>query len=178
MVGMGDPWWDLRLQDLQERNQSRDSEIRAVRRALEILDGRGVNPRAIRGWIRLAKSAMTQGRNVSLVEVFDEMDACRVTEAQAVALLQIAERTCGFQTDEIRLAIGGRAAFRSCVRFREPPVRSASGSSGSTVASRRFARGILRSKPLFGSGGFQHNEANRVGRLVGEAGVEDARSGQ
>ena len=175
---MGDPWWDLRLR-AAERNHSRDSEIRAVRRALEILridscDG----PRAIRGWIRLAKSAMTQGRNVSLVEVFDEMDACRVTEAQAVALLQIAVRTCGFQTDEIRLAIGGRAAFRSCVRFREPPVRSASGSSGSTVASRRFARGILRSKPLFGSGGFQHNEANRVGRLVGEAGVEDARSGQ
>ena len=170
---MGDPWWDLRLR-AAERNHSRDSEIRAVRRALEILridscDG----PRAIRGWIRLAKSAMTQGRNVSLVEVFDEMDACRVTEAQAVALLQIAERTCGFQTDEIRLTIAHRS-----VRPREPPVQSASGSSGSTVASRRFARGILRSKPLFGSGGFQHNEANRVGRLVGEAGVEDARSGQ
>ena len=52
MVGKGDPWWDLRLQDLQERNQSRDSEIRAVRGALEILDGRGVE-----NWIRLTKGA-------------------------------------------------------------------------------------------------------------------------
>ena len=51
-AGMGDPWWDLRLQDLQERNQSRDSEIRAVRGALEILDGRGVE-----NWIRLTKGA-------------------------------------------------------------------------------------------------------------------------
>ena len=52
MVGKGDPWWDLRLQDLQERNQNWDSEIRAVRRALEILDGRGVE-----NWIRLTEGA-------------------------------------------------------------------------------------------------------------------------
>ena len=142
MVGMGDPWWDLRLQDFQERNQSRDSETRAVRRALEILDGRGVNPRALPAWTRLAKGAKTQARAVSLVTLADDMLASGVTEAQAVALLQIAERTCGFQTDEIRLAIAHRS-----VRPREPPVRSASGSSGSTVASRRFARGILRSMP-------------------------------
>ena len=46
------------------------------------------------------------------------MLASGVTEAQAVALLQIAERTCGFQTGEIRLP--GRADGLAAAVLRGP----------------------------------------------------------